>query len=438
MRHPAARAAGPFAASIRDRFRHPPASWISPGGSRRPARRAALVAILALPMLVAGAPPARAQCIEQGPAQNYTGAGQVVCPCFVPGEQAGSVFVLPIAAYPVEILKVGIGWGSQYGGSPQSLEQAIHIYDGQLPNPGTPIFTLPGPLLTDGAINEFDLESIPGQIRIDSGAFTVTLEFLNQNSGDPFAPSVVHDGNGCQGGKNVVYALPGGWYNACSLGVSGDWVFYVKYRSLQATGQASPPQIIFAGVPAYETTCDTVHVVNTGCDSLRIRGIQGCDAMPFGIDSTMTARVVAPGDSTPIVVCVTPSAAGEESCTVTVASNATNSPTIFDVALEVATSVLPGAGTGGFEVLSAVPNPFNPSTSVRFTLPEAMDATVEILSVDGRRVAVLAGGRRFVAGENVVRWDGRNAAGSPVASGVYLFRITTRMGQRVTRLVLLK
>ena len=59
----------------------------------------------------------------------------------------------------------------------------------------------------------------------------MTLEFLNQNAGDIFAPSVVHDGNGCQPGKNVVLAMPGGWNDACLLGVTGDWVFYVDYET---------------------------------------------------------------------------------------------------------------------------------------------------------------------------------------------------------------
>ena len=139
-----------------------------------------------------------------------------------PGEQAGAVFDLPAAEFPIEILRVGIGWGSQFGGTPQSLEQAIHIYAAGLPDPGAPIFTLPGPQLTDGVINQFDLAPIPGEIIINSGPFSVTLEFLNSNSGDIFAPSVVHDGNGCQAGKNVVFAIPGGWSDACLLGVTGD------------------------------------------------------------------------------------------------------------------------------------------------------------------------------------------------------------------------
>ncbi|UCG52226.1 MAG: T9SS type A sorting domain-containing protein [Candidatus Latescibacterota bacterium] len=168
----------------------------------------------------------------------------MVCPCFVPGEEAGAVLDAPADHYPLEILRVGIGWGSQFGGSPQSLEQAIKIYAAGLPNPGAPIFTLPGPQLTDGVINEFDLEPLPDEIAIDSGPFTVTLEFLNSNAGDPFAPSVVHDGNGCQGGKNVVYAVPGGWNDACLLGVTGDWVFYVIYRPcLPGTGVGDAPQI---------------------------------------------------------------------------------------------------------------------------------------------------------------------------------------------------
>lgn len=178
---------------------------------------------------------AHAQCPTKN-VRNYTGGGQTVCPCFASSEEAGSVFTPPAGDFPIEILKVGIGWGSVFGGAPQSLEAAIHVYAAGLPNPGAPIFSLDGPLLTDGAINVFNLEPLPGQIIVNSAPFTVTLEFENENAGDPFAPSVVHDGNGCQSGKNVVYAIPGGWSNACSLGVSGDWVFYVDYRSLNCGG----------------------------------------------------------------------------------------------------------------------------------------------------------------------------------------------------------
>jgi hypothetical protein len=173
---------------------------------------------------------ARAQCAEAPPLANFTGAGQVACPCFVPGEEAGAILTPPAIDLPIEVLRVGVGWGSQFGGAPQSLESAVKVYAAGLPNPGAPVQTLPGPVLTDGFVNEYDLEPLPGQIVISSAPFSVALEFLNQNNNNIFAPSVVHDGNGCQPGRNLVKAVPGGWFDACALGVSGDWIFYAIYR----------------------------------------------------------------------------------------------------------------------------------------------------------------------------------------------------------------
>jgi len=197
-------------------------------------RRAKWVFVVAcLPALVlTGSPVTAQECPEEPPLQHYTGGGSVVCPCFVAGEEGGSVFEAASEHYPIEILRVGIGWGSLYQSNPQQLAEAIPIYDSGLPDPGTPIFSFPGPLFSDGFINEFDFEPLPGEVIIDSGPFTVTLEFLVSNAGDPYASSMVHDGNGCQAGKNVVFAIPGGWYDACALGVTGDWVVHVIYRQV--------------------------------------------------------------------------------------------------------------------------------------------------------------------------------------------------------------
>ncbi len=396
--------------------------------------RHALWLVAALAVAVAGT--ARAQC-GNAQLQNYTGGGQVVCPCFVANEQAGAIFTAPASAYPIEILKVGIGWGSQIGGAPNSLEEAIHIYAGGLPNPGAPIFTLPGPQLVDGAINEFNLEPLAGSIVINSGPFTVTLEFQNPNAGDPFAPSVVHDGNGCQSGKNVVYAVPGGWFNACSLGVTGDWVFYVVYRSLKVTGTANPPRTVISNAPVNQTTCETVYMVNSGCSTLNITNITGCGAAPFSVNTSGTSMTIAPGGSTPIEVCVTPTGGAVDSCLITVASNASNSPTTFRVVLDSVTPVSPSA-LDGFDIVGVVPNPFNPSTMVRFVVPRALAVDADVWSVTGARVRTLAHASTYPAGEHALRWDGRNSDGVRVASGVYIVRVTTSLGSRSARLVLVQ
>ena len=395
-----------------------------------------LCLLVSVVVIVLGVSRAHAQCAETM-AQNYTGSSQAVCPCFVAGEQAAAVFTLPANVYPIEITRVGIAWGSQYGGTGQTLEQSIHIYDHGLPDPGTPIFSLDGPVLTDGVINEFNLDPLPGQIVIPSGAFTVSLEFAQDNAGDIFAPSVVHDANGCTNGKNLVYAIPGGWTNACSLGVTGDWVIYVKYRSLAVTASASPAPVTFTNVPGYQTTCTTVDITNTGCDTLRISSITGCDNSPFSVDTTMTAHVVPPGGSTPLDVCVTPTSNGPANCTVTVASNASNSPTLIDVSLSSATAVGSPA-PGAYDIAGVVPNPFNPETSIHFTLPRELAVSAEVWAVDGSRVATLLRGNVLPGGDNEVRWTGRNDDGQRVASGVYLFRLRTSLGVRTARLVLLE
>jgi hypothetical protein len=395
--------------------------------------------LFAFPVMVAlsfVATRAHAQCAETQ-FQNYTGGGQVVCPCFVANEQAGAVFTLPANVYPIEILKVGIGWGSQFGGSGQTLGEAIHIYAGGLPNPGAPIFSLVGPQLTDGVINEFNLGPLPGEIVIPSGSFTVALEFNSDNAGDPFAASVVHDGNGCQANKNVVYAIPGGWLNACGLGVTGDWVIYVKYRSLKVTAAASPPAVAFSGVPGHQTTCSTVNINNTGCANMIIKSITGCDTAPFSVDTTLTSHTVVPGGSTTMKVCVTPASNAPANCSVTVKSNASNTPTTINVSLDGVTAVGPPA-FNAYDIVSVVPNPFNPQTSIHYSLPRELAVTAEIYAIDGSRVLTLLSGEPRPAGENEVRWDGRNAGGQRVASGVYLFRLTTTLGSRTARLVLLE
>jgi hypothetical protein len=225
-----------------------------------------------------------AQCVDEPPLKNYTGSGTVACPCFVSGEQAGAVLNAPAEHYPLEILRIGVGWGSQFGGNPQQIEQAIHVYGAGLPNPGTPVFDLVGPQLADGVINEFDIEPLPGEVTIDSGPFTVTLEFLYDNVLDPYAPTVVHDGNGCQAGKNVVFAIPGGWNDACTLGVTGDWVFYVVYRHCPPTGidegpfvVSSTPAVLYAPRPNPFVTSTEIEfvLVEPGYTDLSIYDVNG-------------------------------------------------------------------------------------------------------------------------------------------------------------------
>jgi len=69
------------------------------------------------------------------------------------------------------------------------------------------------------------------------------------------------------------------------------------------------------------------------------------------------------------------------------------------------------------------PNPFNARTVIRFTLPELSRTQLTIVNISGRRVRTLINGR-MLSGVQEVRWDGRDDSGEPVASGIYLCRLT--------------
>ena len=87
--------------------------------------------------------------------------------------------------------------------------------------------------------------------------------------------------------------------------------------------------------------------------------------------------------------------------------------------------------------LQAAPNPFNPATTLRFTLPTAGRARVEVFDMRGRRVRTLLAGQ-LAAGEHARRWDGRDAAGRVLPSAVYLARVTAGGGQATAKVVLVQ
>jgi len=74
---------------------------------------------------------------------------------------------------------------------------------------------------------------------------------------------------------------------------------------------------------------------------------------------------------------------------------------------------------GDFGLLQNYPNPFNPATTIAFHLPVAGRVEVKIFDIFGREVATLLEEVRNT-GQHTVTWEGKNANGQAVASGVYL------------------
>lgn len=84
------------------------------------------------------------------------------------------------------------------------------------------------------------------------------------------------------------------------------------------------------------------------------------------------------------------------------------------------------------------PNPFNPSTSIAFTLTEAAAVDLSIYDTSGRLVRTLAAGRIFAPGAHAVSWNGRDDRGRAAAAGVYLYRLDAGTFSETRRMALLK
>jgi len=91
-----------------------------------------------------------------------------------------------------------------------------------------------------------------------------------------------------------------------------------------------------------------------------------------------------------------------------------------------------------YELGQNYPNPFNPSTTIRFALPEASNVQLEIYNVMGQRVTTLIGNEMYNAGFYEVVWNGRDQNNMPVASGMYMYRITAGEFTQIKRMVFLK
>lgn len=78
-----------------------------------------------------------------------------------------------------------------------------------------------------------------------------------------------------------------------------------------------------------------------------------------------------------------------------------------------------------YKIENAYPNPFNPSTKIRFSIPKNEKVRLEIYDMRGRLVNSLIDSEFINAGSYESTWNGKNNRGETVSSGIYLARITT-------------
>lgn len=75
-------------------------------------------------------------------------------------------------------------------------------------------------------------------------------------------------------------------------------------------------------------------------------------------------------------------------------------------------------------IVSSAPNPFNPQTTISFSLERSERAKINVYDLTGRLVSVLAD-QSYTAGDHSVVWNGTDAMGREVPSGSYIVRLET-------------
>ncbi|MEZ5359642.1 MAG: right-handed parallel beta-helix repeat-containing protein [Candidatus Zixiibacteriota bacterium] len=90
-----------------------------------------------------------------------------------------------------------------------------------------------------------------------------------------------------------------------------------------------------------------------------------------------------------------------------------------------------------FSIEQNSPNPFNPSTTIKYNLPEASYIIIDIFNVLGERVKTLLNSYEE-AGEHSIVWDGTDSGNQRVSSGIYFYRIEAGQFTQTKKMVLIK
>ena len=83
------------------------------------------------------------------------------------------------------------------------------------------------------------------------------------------------------------------------------------------------------------------------------------------------------------------------------------------------------------------PNPFNPTTNIRYNLTEPAHVKLTVYNTLGQKVKTLVNGFQS-AGAQTVTWNATNQAGQPVSAGIYLYKLEAAGQVKIMKMALTK
>ena len=90
-----------------------------------------------------------------------------------------------------------------------------------------------------------------------------------------------------------------------------------------------------------------------------------------------------------------------------------------------------------FALANNYPNPFNPETTIEFSLDKANDVTLNVYSITGQLVRTLIN-HSMAAGDHTVNFNGRDDLGQALSSGVYFYQLQSGEQVATNKMILMK
>ncbi|NIT59422.1 MAG: T9SS type A sorting domain-containing protein [Aliifodinibius sp.] len=90
-----------------------------------------------------------------------------------------------------------------------------------------------------------------------------------------------------------------------------------------------------------------------------------------------------------------------------------------------------------FTLYNNYPNPFNPTTTIRYDLAERSKTSLSVYNIAGERIRTLVNDVQSAGSKSVV-WNGRNDQGEIVGSGVYVYQIEADGTVKTKKMIFLK